>query len=86
MSRHTILPLVTMAESESRFRRTIRCGKTEESVDLLTLALKKDAEYDKVGTRIGVADVAGNVSRFPRSHILREAGCRTVRSVGCRYS
>ena len=39
---------------------------------MLTLALKKDAEYDKVGTRIGVADAAGNVSRFPRSHILRE--------------
>lgn len=34
--------------SELRFRRTVKINNKEEDVDLLTLALKKDAEYDKV--------------------------------------
>lgn len=37
-----------MSDSELRFRRTIKVNDKEESVDLVTLALKKDAEYDKV--------------------------------------
>ena len=37
-----------MSDSELRFRRTVKINNKEESVDLLTLALKKDAEYDKV--------------------------------------
>ena len=37
-----------MADSESRFKRTIRYGDKEESVDLLTLAMKRGAEYDEV--------------------------------------
>lgn len=37
-----------MADNESRFKRTIRSGDKEESVDLLTLAMKRGAEYDKV--------------------------------------
>lgn len=45
---HSILPSDTMADSESRFKRTIRYGDKEESVDLLTLAMKRGAEYDKV--------------------------------------
>lgn len=38
---------ITMS-SELRFRRTVKINNKEEDVDLLTLALKKDAEYDKV--------------------------------------
>ena len=37
-----------MADSESRFKRTIRYGDKEESVDLLTLAMKRGAEYGKL--------------------------------------
>ena len=37
-----------MSDSELRFRRTVKINDKEESVDLVTLALKKDAEYDKV--------------------------------------
>lgn len=37
-----------MAEEGLRFRRTVKINDKEESIDLLTLALKKDAEYDKV--------------------------------------
>lgn len=37
-----------MSSSELRFRRTVKIDGKEESVDLLTLALKKEAEYDKV--------------------------------------
>ena len=40
--------LTKMSDSELRFRRTVKIDNKEESVDLLTLALKKDAEYDKV--------------------------------------
>lgn len=38
-----------MAESELRFRRNVKIDDKEESVDLLTLAMKKNAEYSKVG-------------------------------------
>lgn len=37
-----------MSSSELRFRRTVKIDGKEETVDLLTLALKKEAEYDKV--------------------------------------
>lgn len=37
-----------MSDGELRFRRTVKINDKEESVDLVTLALKKDAEYDKV--------------------------------------
>ena len=37
-----------MAESELRFRRNVKIDDKEESVDLLTLAMKKNAEYTKV--------------------------------------
>ena len=37
-----------MSDSELRFRRTVKINNKEESVSLLTLAMKKDAEYDKV--------------------------------------
>lgn len=37
-----------MAESELRFRRNVKIDNKEESVDLLTLAMKKNAEYSKV--------------------------------------
>ena len=37
-----------MAESELRFRRNVKIDDKEESVDLLTLAMKKNAEYSKV--------------------------------------
>ncbi|KAK8806757.1 hypothetical protein WA588_005559 [Blastocystis sp. NMH] len=36
-----------MAESELRFRRNVKIDDKEESVDLLTLAMKKNAEYTK---------------------------------------
>ena len=41
-----------MAESELRFRRNVKIDDKEESVDLLTLAMKKNAEYTKVGCLI----------------------------------
>lgn len=37
-----------MAESGLRFRRNVVVDNKEESVDLLTLALKRNAEYSKV--------------------------------------
>ena len=37
-----------MSSSELRFRRTVKIDGKEETVDLLTLALNKEAEYDKV--------------------------------------
>lgn len=39
---------IAMAEEGLRFRRNVKINDKEESVDLLTLALKKDAEYNKV--------------------------------------
>jgi len=41
---------VIMAESGLRFRRNVIVDNKEESVDLLTLALKRNAEYSKVRT------------------------------------
>lgn len=37
-----------MSSSELGFRRTVKIDGKEETVDLLTLALKREAEYDKV--------------------------------------
>ena len=39
---------IAMAEEGLRFRRNVKIDDKEESVDLLTLALKKNAEYNKV--------------------------------------
>lgn len=44
----TFLVFSAMSSSELRFRRTVKIDGKEETVDLLTLALKKEAEYDKV--------------------------------------
>ena len=44
----TFLVFSAMSSSELRFRRTVKIDGKEETVDLLTLALKREAEYDKV--------------------------------------
>ena len=71
-----------MSDSELRFRRTVKIDNKEESVDLLTLALKKDAEYDKVSA-IAFRNylLLGNFPWLPRPRILHETDSCPVPSI-----